>query len=171
MILGPERVSIPSRHAEAIVAARIRDMANEWRESSLSPQARKAGILGWRLHAASQGEIVLRPRLDRRNDFRPTFAGRIERTASGAVVTGELRMSPFARIGMSAWFSGACLAPVLALVAPIPGEPWSWLRVPFAILMSVAAGALVWVGRWLVKQGRGAPSRAIIEFLETAAGE
>ena len=146
-------------------------MANEWRESSLSPQARKAGILGWRLHVAPPGEVVLRPRLDRRNDFRPTFAGRIESSTSGSVLTGELRISAIARVGMTAWFGGVCLAPALALVAPIPGEPWNWLRIPFALLMLVAAGALVLAGRWLVNQGRAAPSRAIIEFLEAAASE
>lgn len=166
MIFIPEQVSIASELPPNVIRDRLRARAKEWRESTLTETATKAGIIGWRVK--EDGECVtVRARTRGGNAFLPHFVGIVRASDAGSHLSGELRISWYPRLFMFVWFASASIAPALALVEPIPAATIGE-RLLEASLLSIPCAALFAAGRWLVDLGSRKPATAIREVLAMA---
>jgi hypothetical protein len=168
MLLRSEHLDITSSDPPAIVLQRLRGVTSEWRESQLTPAARRASILGWKLRESGD-TFVVRARIAGRNGFLPRFVGTVEASPSGSHIVGQLRLNWFSRIFMTVWFGAIASAALLALFGVISGVDWGGERIWMAVFMLLPAVALFSFGVWMVDRSSGPPIRAIRELLATVA--
>lgn len=168
MLLRHEQISIRSDQTPDEICRRLDAAANDWKESHLSPAARLAGVIAWKVRRRD-GQIVIRARLAGANSFLPRFVGRILPAGEGASIDGELRVHWFTRGFMCIWLVAAASAPVIALIAGVPGQSWSFENVLGAAFMLVPSAALVAFGIWFGGRAYAQPAAAVRELLAMAA--
>lgn len=168
ILLQSESLRIESSDPPALVLERLRGVTSEWRESRLTPAARRAGLIEWKLRE-HDGTLVIRARISGRNGFLPRFVGTVEASARGSLIVGQLRFNWFTRVFMTVWFCGVASAPLFALFEPIPGVAWFSERILLAAFMLVPAAALFSLGVLLVNYGSSPPIRAFRELLTSVA--
>ncbi len=167
MLLKPDRVWVASSLPPDVVRDRLRERAKEWRESALTSTARDAGILGWVVREKSD-RIILRAQISGRNSFMPHFVGVVHPYASGSCVKGELRLNWFSRLLMLGWLAGVAIAPLLALVEPVPDATLGE-RLSMGVFMIPPLAALFVFGLWMVRHSSRPLATAIVEVLNAAA--
>jgi hypothetical protein len=168
ILLQSESLRIESSDPPALVLERLRGVTSDWRESRLTPAARSAGLIEWKLRE-HDGTLVIRARISGRNGFLPRFVGTVEASAPGSFIIGELRFNWFTRVFTTVWFCAVASAPLFALFEPIPGVAWFSERILMAAFMLVPAAVLFTVGVLLVIYGSNSPISAFRELLTNVA--
>jgi hypothetical protein len=163
MLLHSESIRIESTLPPSVIIEAVQAVGKEWRESTLSPTARAAGVLGWTVRVG-EARFVIHARIRGRNSFFPYFVGVVQDTPAGSIIDGELRLNWFSRGFMIVWSTCVVLAPVAALFEPLPefgiGE-----HIFAAAFLVGAAILLLWAARWLLRSGYERPAAAMKELL------
>jgi hypothetical protein len=167
MLIHPESLTITSTLSPAALADALRTAGAEWREGKLSPAARAAGILGWKVQIR-EDRVRVRARIAGRNSFAPYFVGIITTGESGALLTGQLRLHPFSRGFLLLWCGLLIVGPFASLFQPGAGKYFGE-RILVALIMTVPCVALLSFGIWMADRGYQPPASAIKEWLSSIA--
>ena len=167
MLLSPTPLKIDSPETREVVLGRLRRTAAEWRESALSPLARKMGVLGWSLFESNTGiELIARGFLWNT----PAFKGSVVDTPSGSAINGRLSvLAVGVRTELEILLAVPWIVAALVLVVPISGVRWNWIRVPIAGGIALGALAVRRGFEWVVDRQWRAMYRVVTDVLQAAA--
>src|ERR1043166_8777511 len=108
MLLASERVAFASDRSPDELAEAFQKAGSEWRESTLSQTARRAGIIGWKVRV-DHLQVRVNPRISGRNSFLPRFVGRIAADDGTARLEGRFQLHPFSRGFLILWLGALAL--------------------------------------------------------------
>lgn len=167
MLLKSASIRIQSDLPPSIARERLHAAANEWRESTLSPTARDAGILGWVLKDDAE-RIKLRARVASSTGLRLYFVGQIHQSGTGSCVEGKIRLNWGQRGFTLVWLACAAAVPLLMLVEPIPGATIDDRWIGSIVSLPFSAGLFA-LGLWMASRDSQPRAAAITELLTIAA--
>lgn len=162
MLLRSHPFSVESSRTADDVRVVLGARGREWRESTLSGTARSAAILGWRVRERN-GQVIVQPRTIGAAGL-PMFCGRIQSTASGSAIIGELRLSWFGRGFRLCWLTGIASSAAFWMLGQIPdATPAGRLRFAAQVLLPLGLG---W---WAMRDASTRARDAIQEVLMDVA--
>lgn len=163
-----ERIGIEVALPPEAMRARLRQVAADWRKSTLAPDALAVGVSGWTLEE-SAGHIALLPRPVNGGIPFVIFDGEITSSAAGSRISGVIRLHRGALVALIVIIGMAILMPVGALFEPVPAEDWHQ-HVLKARTFALFSAAFVAAALALLGFGARRFAGQIRAFLAAAAG-